>query len=360
MPLSLNIVAAAFGIFVTAAPLAAAQPKDEAIGIRHWGYQLQHVKPASLATVPYDAIVIDYARDGSDQTALTPAEVEALKVKPDGTRRVVLAYMSIGEAESYRYYWRSWWNDAWILPNVVTRPSWRGNANGNWSGNYAVQFWQPGWQDIIVGREGYLDRILKAGFDGVWLDKVDSSLEDVAASRPTAKADMIAFIRRIAEKGRAGRPGFLVFPQNGEALLSDPAYRKLIDGFGKEDLLYGEDEPGQRNGAASIARHVALIKQLVDDGKPVLAVEYLDDRATIDAARRELAGHGFAPHFADRLLTSMRIGDHPQTQVATRERAPRKTRTREPTTYDIWKTRVLVAAAGIILLLGLMRRQRSY
>jgi cysteinyl-tRNA synthetase, unknown class len=281
--------------------------------IRSWGYQLQGPNPDVLANVPYDAIVIDYSRDGRDETALTAAEVARLKVKPDGTPRAVLAYMSIGEAESYRFYWKRRWSDFWFIPNFVTAPAWRGKLNGDWGGNYAVRYWEPEWQAIITGDGGYLDRIIKAGFDGVWLDKVDSSLEDVALDRPTAKADMIAFVKSIGDRGRRQKPGFRVFPQNGEALLSDPGYRASIDGFGKEGLLYGEDGPHKPNAPTLVAERVALLRQLVAEGKPVLAVEYLDKPAEIDAARLKIAGYGFVPHFGDRLLGAMRLGDYATT-----------------------------------------------
>jgi cysteinyl-tRNA synthetase, unknown class len=278
-------------------------------GLRSWGYQLQDIDPAKITGVPYDAFVIDYSRNGRHKSAFTPAEIAQMKVKPDGSKRTVLAYMSIGEAESYRYYWKWWWGDLWFIPNPLTAPAWRGKLNGEWGGNYAVRYWDPAWQAIILGDGGYLDRIVKAGFDGVWLDKVDSSLEEIAEGRATAKADMIAFIKRIGDQARAAKPGFLIFPQNGEALLSDPAYRAMIDGFGKEDLLYGEDGAGKANAPAAIEEKARLLKQLVAEGKPVLSIEYLDDPVRIAAARQQIAGYGFVPHFGDKALSTMRIGD---------------------------------------------------
>src|ERR1700730_9851055 len=76
---------------------------------KSWGYQLQNVDPQEIAAAPYDMFVIDYSRDGSDAQALTADEVAKLKIKPDGERRIVLAYLSIGEAETYRYYWKRHW-----------------------------------------------------------------------------------------------------------------------------------------------------------------------------------------------------------------------------------------------------------
>jgi cysteinyl-tRNA synthetase, unknown class len=333
--------------------LTAATPAG---GIRSWGYQLQGVNADVLAAVPYDAIVVDYSRDGGDATALSAADVARLKVKPDGTARVVLAYMSIGEAESYRFYWKRRWSDFWFIPNFITKPNWRAKLNGDWGGNYAVRYWEPDWQAI-----GYLDRILKAGFDGVWLDKVDSSLEDVAADRPTAKTDMIAFVKSIGDKGRSRKPGFRVFPQNGEALLSDAGYRAAIDGFGKEGLLYGEDGPGKPNSLALVAERVALLRQLVAEGKPVFAVEYLDNPAQIDAARAQIAGYGFVPHFGDRLLGAMRVGDYatasPKAVVAEAGAVPAKFNAKPLRDEDGESHRgrtILIAGAALLGFLGLM------
>jgi cysteinyl-tRNA synthetase, unknown class len=337
-------------------PAPQQQTSGTAAGPKSWGYQLQDIDPDQLATVPYDVIVIDYSRNGRPNQALTESELARLKVKPDGSMRTVLAYMSIGEAESYRYYWKWWWGDLWIVPNPLTAPAWRGKLNGEWGGNFAVRYWDKAWQDIIVGEGGYLDRIVKAGFDGVWLDKVDSSLEDIAEGRPTAKADMIAFIKKIGDRARAAKPGFLVFPQNGEALLADPTYRAMIDGFGKEDLLYGEEAFGRPNTPASIAEKAALLKQLVTEGKPVLAVEYLDDKTKIAAARQQIASYGFVPHFGDKALATMRLGDEPPaTAAVSTTRAAKSDGAPLP---DTWIMIGLTALMSLIVAL-VMRFRRS-
>jgi cysteinyl-tRNA synthetase, unknown class len=304
----------------TTAPVSAPLPAPlPALGTlaaaKSWGYQLVNLDPKTLAASPYDVLVIDYSRDGSDAKALTPEELAALKVKPDGTKRIVLSYLSIGEAESYRYYWSKMWG--WfpsflspILPNWML-PTWRAKLNRDWGGNYAVRYWEAGWQSIILSDGGYLDRILKAGFDGVWLDKVDSSLEDVANSNPNAKTDMIGFVKKIADRGRAAKPGFIVLPQNGDELLDHAGYRAIIDGIGKESLLYGEETEKKPNSAALVAARSARLKLLTAEGKTVLAVEYLDDAADIAKARADLTTMGFVPHFAERSLEALRVGDLP-------------------------------------------------
>lgn len=75
--------------------------------------------------------------------------------------------MSIGEAEDYRYYWDESW--------TVGSPSWLKEENPEWEGNYKVEYWDTNWQAIILGSENaYLDKIIDAGFDGVYLDIIEA------------------------------------------------------------------------------------------------------------------------------------------------------------------------------------------
>ena len=111
----------------------------------------------------YDMIIMDLYHN---ETAFTNSEIDELKTKHDGGTRLVMAYMSIGEAEDYRYYW----NDSWKTGN----PIWLDRENPDWAGNYKVRYWEEDWQDIILtGSSSYLGRILAAGFDGVYLDIID-------------------------------------------------------------------------------------------------------------------------------------------------------------------------------------------
>ena len=113
----------------------------------------------------YDLIIMDYFFD--DKEEWTPSEVEQLKNKANGGKRLVVSYMSIGEAEDYRYYWQSSWESS--------PPEWLDEENPDWEGNYKVKYWEQDWQDIIFGsNNAYLDKIINAGFDGVYLDIIEA------------------------------------------------------------------------------------------------------------------------------------------------------------------------------------------
>ena len=118
----------------------------------------------ALQNTDYDILLIDLFF--SDET-LSLTEVNSLKIKSNGGKRLVIAYMSIGEAENYRYYWQPEWNQ--------NPPSWLLSENPNWEGNYKVHYWDADWQQIICGNDSsYLKKILDAGFDGVYLDLIDA------------------------------------------------------------------------------------------------------------------------------------------------------------------------------------------
>lgn len=119
---------------------------------------------AALSETNYDLIMIDFF---FDEEEFTSSEINTLKTKDNGGKRLVISYMSIGEAEDYRFYWQNAWN--------INPPIWLAAENPHWPGNFKVRYWSKEWQNIIFGIEGsYLHKIITAGFDGVYLDIIDA------------------------------------------------------------------------------------------------------------------------------------------------------------------------------------------
>ncbi len=119
----------------------------------------------AISATNYDLLIMDlFFKDDSEFTA---AEINELKIKANGGKRLVVSYMSIGEAEDYRYYWQTSWG-----PN---NPSWIDAENSEWEGNFKVKYWEEEWQAIIYGeQDSYLQKIIDAGFDGVYLDLIEA------------------------------------------------------------------------------------------------------------------------------------------------------------------------------------------
>lgn len=119
----------------------------------------------AVTATNYDLLIMDLFFH--DDSPFTAAEVNQLKAKANGGSRLLIAYMSIGEAEDYRYYWDADWDS--------NQPAWLDKENPNWKGNFKVKYWDADWQAIIYGNDNsYLKRILDAGFDGVYLDIIDA------------------------------------------------------------------------------------------------------------------------------------------------------------------------------------------
>ena len=120
---------------------------------------------SALQATNFDLLIMDYFFD--TDVSFSASEVTQLKQKANGGSRFVVSYMSIGEAEEYRYYWQSSWKS--------NPPDWLAEENDEWPGNYKVKYWMSQWQDIIFGNDNsYLKKILDAGFDGVYLDIIEA------------------------------------------------------------------------------------------------------------------------------------------------------------------------------------------
>ncbi|HZH86023.1 MAG TPA: endo alpha-1,4 polygalactosaminidase [Brumimicrobium sp.] len=118
----------------------------------------------ALRATNYDVLLIDAFYEGEQ---LTLAEVNSLKVKDNGGSRLVIAYMNIGAAEKYRYYWKDKWK--------VHSPGWLKKKYDGYDDEIWVKYWKKEWKEIIYSdSNSYTQRILNSGFNGVYLDNVEA------------------------------------------------------------------------------------------------------------------------------------------------------------------------------------------
>lgn len=119
----------------------------------------------AVTATNYDLVIMDLFFH--DDVPFSASEVDELRKKANGGTRLVIGYLSIGEAEDYRYYWRADWDSH--------PPEWIEAENPDWEGNYKVNYWNEDWKAIIFGKEeSYLKKIIDAGFDGAYLDIIDA------------------------------------------------------------------------------------------------------------------------------------------------------------------------------------------
>lgn len=258
-----------------------------------------------------DLIVIDAAYNADRNGDWTPAEIAAIRSgKP--ARRVV-AYLSIGEAETYRPYWQKNWTDKNTGTLTPAAPAWLDTENPEWKGNYRVRYWHAAWQKILLAA---LDKIIAKNFDGIYLDIVDGfefyeydlAKKDWIDNRPnpetgnTYRRDMIAWVTTIATHARTARPDFLIIPQNARQLLANAPYRDLISAIGLENVIVSgaklRSEKQQRTTFAALAPFKAT-------GKPIFIIDYPKNKTHHAEAFRIAATQNAILLLTDRQLTTL-------------------------------------------------------
>ena len=270
-------------------------------------YQLQNIDLVAIGNTKFDLVIIDYSRDGTEEGRFTYEEINALK-KSSGGPKFVLSYMSIGEAENYRWYW----NNSWDADNDGNpdsgAPSWLGPENPEWPGNYKVKYWEKDWQSIIFQ---YLDKIIEAGFDGVYLDIIDAYEYwglggESGLNRETAEQEMVDFVKSIAKYARVsrGKKNFGVFVQNGERLASHLDYVQTVDGIGREDVWYNDNTTNPPSLVNSVTSYLDIFKKA---GKLVLVIDYVTEPTLIDDFYSKAKGKGYIPYATVRSLDKLTI-----------------------------------------------------
>jgi cysteinyl-tRNA synthetase len=260
-------------------------------------YQLQRARPERIGETAYDLVVVSLSAAGGSREV-----IEGLRQSPGG-EKIVLCYMSIGQAEDYRFYWeREWYSNP---------PAWLDEADPDWAGDYWVRYWDPEWRAIIFGSpESYLDRILDLGFDGVYLDRVDAYVYYEEQGRETAAREMADFIIGLAEYARERHPGFGVFPQNAEELgIRFPDYLDTVTGIGVEDLYYGYPRDHTPSPPEWTAEREAILDQWVAAGKLVLTIDYTRIPEQIDDAYSRARARGYVPFVTVRSLGQLIINE---------------------------------------------------
>ena len=312
-----SLLLALLALTVIAAPVAAGTTEVRLKRARTFMYQIQGLDRrgaiTALAKTDYPLLVLEPTNTNRGSEDFNTARmVRRLQWTPRGKRRVILAYIDIGEAEDYRAYWQS---------------DWRAPSGGNpgspdfilkadpdgWSGNYPVAYWDARWQGIWLGEGGLVRRLAAAGFDGVYLDWVEAYDDDTvraAARRAGVNTvrKMVGFIRRIKRNGRLVNPNFVVVAQNAPYLIDrDSRYARIIDGLGVEDTWFGGeadapwksprggDIPNRNEGRFSTGGLKRQYQKYIRAGLPVFSIDYCLSRANAAQVYRDARAAGLRP-----------------------------------------------------------------
>ncbi len=262
---------------------------------------------ARLAVCGRDWIVLDASFSGDEPW--TAADLAAIRAGRAG--RKVIAYLSIGEAGDYRAYWqRAWDADHDGRPDAGA-PAFLLAQNPRWKGDYRVKYWQADWQKIILAD---VDKIMAAGFDGLYLDIVDgfeffeqdgkNFVDDRVnpETKHTYRRDMVDWVKAIAVRARKTNPAALVIPQNGTQLLAHADFLGAVDAVGVEDLFTNGDKLQK---AADTKSKLENLAPLFAAHMPVLDIEYPERKELKLQATKQAAQHGLICLVTDRQLKTL-------------------------------------------------------
>jgi cysteinyl-tRNA synthetase len=302
------------------------------IVVSTWMYQIQNLEDKAnidkLYNTAYDMLVVEPGFNLRDFPYDTNYLVSRLKQKPDGTPRILLAYIDIGQAEDYRTYWRN----SWSAP-TATKPGDPGflvtiDPDG-WSGNYPVAYWNPAWKGIWLAPGGIIEKLVSYGFNGVYLDWVEAYDDDKVRQSAhnqnvNPEKEMMLFIREIRETAHRINPGFLIVVQNAPYLIdANPGlYTSITDAVANEDTwFYGEADADWnsphagdlRNGERqsddySTEKRIEQYKKYMALGIPIFTVDYCISKRNAENVYQNARNNGFIP-----LVTRVSLSDITET-----------------------------------------------
>jgi len=321
--------------------------------VQFWAYQIQDVALNAsidgLVDSSYDMVVIEPTRtdwslpdDGEDRDRDfdTAAAVSRLKASPasDGLhRKLVIAYIDIGQAEDWRWYWT--WDERSPDDSVAQAlcdgpqfppshwPAYIAKCDPDqWLHNYPVYYWDPDWQNIVIQGNGLssspfgdyrsiIDEVIRDGFDGIYLDWVEAfEDEDIAAKAVQLgldpAAEMVAFIQSMRDYAATRVEDFLIIQQNAASLIGEAqAIVGVIDAIAQEAIWFDGDATDEWddpdgfdyvNDSDLVGYYLGYLSMYQQAGVPVFACEYALESAN-EAYSRAYAS-GFIPYVTRRSL----------------------------------------------------------
>jgi uncharacterized protein (TIGR01370 family) len=206
------------------------------------------------------------------------------------SKTLLIAYISLGEAESYRDYW-----------NLVASAPWLVGENPDWNENYYVDVRSPEWKKVII--DEVIPKIVKKGFSGLMLDTLDTAgyLESLDPEKyKGSKEKMIELVEAIHRT----YPQLLILSNNGFDVLERLA--PALDGLVVESLFWTHTSEGYRavstedqEDKLGVLKKVLQLKTL-----PVFDIEYVEptNSSAIDACIRQSRSKHFKPYIAQKNL----------------------------------------------------------
>ncbi|MDX1699085.1 MAG: endo alpha-1,4 polygalactosaminidase [Melioribacteraceae bacterium] len=308
--------------------------------VKYWAYQIQDISyPGAvdyLVNSKYDMLVLeptctDWSSD--DKLFDTAEMINRIKnsAASDGVhRKLVIAYIDIGEAEDWRWYWN--WSYDWDCEPPLPQdwPSYIVSCDPDgWSGNYPVAYWDENWQDLTIWGQNQnsqpygdytsiIDETILHGFDGIYLDWVEAFEDERVMTRAQLEnkdpaVEMINFIQKMRDYASIRNPEFIIIQQNAASLIEGhPELLSKIDAIAQEAVWYdGDADVDWENPAGYdyvnesdlVNYYMEYLEQYLDGNIPVFTCEYALDYA--DSAYKRSYDKGYIPYVTRRSLSRL-------------------------------------------------------
>lgn len=247
--------------------------------INNWACVYYKIPVERLISTDADLLVID--PDSYSQK-------EVQQIKAAGIK--VIAYLSVGEAESYRTFF-----------SEVERASLIISENPNWPGNFPVKYWKKAWEKML---KVYAKQIMSKGFDGLFFDVVDGwEALETKELKQTRYRQMVDLLTKLCDFARSIEPQALMIVQNSHRLVFSESLDKRIDGINQEGLykswLHAEIAPDWQQSK------IKELKQLRRLGKFVTLLEYTREKYEMLIIKIKASRHGFVPYFSVKELDKL-------------------------------------------------------
>lgn len=115
----------------------------------------------ALRNTSYDLIVINPLFHHSQ--TFSADEINSLKFKKNGTKRLLIAAMNVSETNPRDYFWEKSWSKnlpVWVRRRSFVEPD-----------AYIAEYWHPAWRQII---SKHFKDIIRSGFDGVFFTGIEN------------------------------------------------------------------------------------------------------------------------------------------------------------------------------------------
>lgn len=218
--------------------------------------------------------------------------LETLKAQ----RKILLGYLSLGEAEKYRSNYAAIKEDNLLLKT----------SHHEWRGNPVIDGRKPEWSAYVL--DVLIPDILAQGFDGIMIDTADSIIH-VQAQNPTRYAGLQEALAQLIKQIRTRYPNIKIMLNRGFEIL--PQVEGDIDMVLAESI-YADWKTGNPSAlfpAETYQRYVDLLKASQQRAKKlkVYTIDYWppEDAEGIKNIYAAQRAQGFIPYVSTPDLQSV-------------------------------------------------------